>query len=170
MEGHNDNILYEPTNTTHHIVWKWRCNCLSNIWNCQKFIRRRLLIEHISSLSCIFRLLWFSPTDKTMTDRGSQKKWRLICKSYNQQQLYNIGFDSYLNKYILCFLKAQHKRVGSIKGSLFSLTFAAAEGILLTFLLLWSPWYKAILKNLSLFSTFPSILATLLVCKFIIYR
>lgn len=76
---------------------------------------------------------------------------------------------SYLNKYILCFLNAQHRRVGSVKGSLLSLAFAAAEGIFLTFLLLRSPWYKAILKNLSLFSTFPSIRATLLVCKLTIY-
>lgn len=61
-------------------------------------------------------------------------------------------------------------RVGSDKGSLLSLTFAAAAGIFLTFLLLLSPWYKAILKNLSLFSTFPRIRATLLVCKFTTYK
>lgn len=46
---------------------------------------------------------------------------------------------TYLNKYILCFLKAQHRRVGSVKGSLLSLAFAAAEGIFLTLLLLRSP-------------------------------
>src|SRR4051812_17030897 len=73
---------------------------------------------------------------------------------------------AYLKVYIRCFLKAQHNRVGSDKGSLVSLTLAAMEGIFLTFLLPLSPWYRAILRNLSLFSTFPRTRETLFVCKF----
>ena len=75
---------------------------------------------------------------------------------------------AYLKRYIRCFLKAQQSSVGSDKGSLLSLTLAATEGIFLTFLLPLSPWYNAILRNLSLFSTFPRMRETLFVCKFTI--
>jgi hypothetical protein len=77
---------------------------------------------------------------------------------------------AYLKRYIRCFLKAQHNSVGSDKGSLASLTLAATEGIFLTFLLPLSPWYRAIFRNLSLFSTLPRMRETLFVCKFTIWR
>lgn len=67
-------------------------------------------------------------------DIGKQSAWKTLVEKSSKYRLHNLTY-SYLNRYILCFLKAQHKRVGSVKGSLLSLAFAAAEGIFLTFLL-----------------------------------
>lgn len=121
-----------------------------------------------TSLQLNFNKLTQPRMQTSSTLRLLCNKQMMVTTSRNQKKADQKPLQQYLNKYIRCFLKAQQRRVGSEKGSLLSLTFAAAEGIFLTFLLLLSPWYKAIFKNLSLFSTFPRIRATLLVCKFTI--
>ena len=104
-------------------------------------------------------------------NRWNSLKRNSPCKTIElvNEKLSGDDWVAYLKRYIRCFLKAQHSSVGSDKGSLLSLTLAATEGIFLTFLLPLSPWYRAIFRNLSLFSTFPRMRETLFVCKFTIW-